>query len=211
MGQLLSMNAEPTTLAKPAEKISYDEFLKRYDGVFAEWVEGEIEMGMSVSQQHADDSGFLETLLRFFADARDLGKVYSAPFQMRLADQARGREPDVLFIAKANEHRLTPHYLNGPADIAIEILSPESIGRDRGDKFVEYEAAGVREYWLIDPERKQAEFYALDDDNRYKLMFGGREGRFESNVLDGFFLQVEWLWQQPMPKIPAVLRELGVL
>ncbi len=211
MNQVASLTAESAARAKPSQKISYKEFLERYDGVFAEWVEGEIEMGMSVSRQHADDSGFLETLLRFFADARDLGKVYSAPFQMRLADQERGREPDVLFISKSNEHRLTPQYLDGPADIAIEILSPESIGRDRGDKFVEYEAAGVREYWLIDPERKQAEFYALDDDNRYKLMFGGREGKFESSVLNGFFLQVEWLWQQPMPKVPVALKELGVL
>lgn len=211
MGQLLSLNAEPTALAKPAAKISYEEFLKLYDGKFAEWVEGDVEMGMSVSQQHADDSGFLETLLRFFADARDLGKVYSAPFQMRLADQERGREPDVMFISKENEHRLTPQYLDGPADIAIEILSPESVGRDRGEKFVEYEAAGVREYWLIDPERKQTEFYLLDDDNRFKLIFSGKEGIFRSQVLAGFSLRIEWLWQQPMPKVPAVLKEMGVL
>ncbi|MEJ7756097.1 MAG: Uma2 family endonuclease [Nocardioidaceae bacterium] len=53
-------------------------------------------------------------------------------------------------------------YLDGAADLAIEIISPESIGRDRGEKFVEYEAAGIREYWLIDPERRQAEFYRLE-------------------------------------------------
>lgn len=211
MGQVFALTAEPISLSKPVEKISYEEFLKLYDGKFAEWVAGEVEVGMSVSQQHADDSGFLESILRFYVDARDLGKVYSAPFQMRFADQQRGREPDLMFVAKLNVHRITPQYLDGPADIAIEILSSESVGRDRGVKFVEYETAGVREYWLIDPERQQAEFYVLGGDNRYRLIFGGNAGKFESTVLDGFYLQIEWLWQQPMPKVPVVLHELGVL
>lgn len=211
MGQIVSLPAESETRAKPSHKISYQEFLELYDGKFAEWVEGDVEMGMSVSQQHADESGFLESILRFYVEARDVGKVYSAPFQMFLAEFERGREPDLMFVSKEHLERITPQYVDGAADIAIEILSPESIGRDRGEKFVEYEAAGIREYWLIDPERKQAEFYALDHDNRYKLMFGGTKGRFESSVLDEFHLQVEWLWQQPMPKISAVLKELGVL
>ena len=182
MEPVIPVKANVEARPKPAVKISYQEFLERYDGVFAEWVGGEIEMGMSVSQQHADDSGFLESVLRFYADARDLGRVYSAPFQMRLADQDRGREPDLMFVSKENEHRLTSQYLDGPADIAVEILSPESVRRDRGDKFVEYEAAGVREYWIIDPERKQAEFYLLDDDNHYQPIFNGKQGIFRSHV-----------------------------
>jgi Uma2 family endonuclease len=54
------------------------------------------------------------------------------------------------------------------------------VGRDRGDKFVEYEAAGVREYWLIDPDRKQAEFYQLAETGRYQLAALDGEGRFYS-------------------------------
>ena len=58
----------------------------------------------------------------------------------------------------ATEHldRLTDSHLSGPADLVVEIVSPDSLGRDRGDKFAEYEAASIPEYWLIDPVRQQA-------------------------------------------------------
>jgi hypothetical protein len=49
-----------------------------------------------------------------------------------------GREPDVLFLASAHVGRLTETYLNGPADVMVEIVSPDSVGRDRGDEFYEY-------------------------------------------------------------------------
>ena len=50
-------------------------------------------------------------------------------------------------------------YLDGPADVVVEIISPESRLRDRGEKFAEYEMGGVREYWLIDSERHEADWY----------------------------------------------------
>lgn len=211
MGQAITLTRGTPARPNEADKISYEEFLKLYEGQYAEWVGGRVQMGMSVSEQHADDSGFLESVLRFYVDARDLGKVYSAPFQMRLANQERGREPDIMFVATSNLGRLTPQYLDGPSDLAVEILSPESVGRDRGEKFVEYEAAGVREYWLIDPERKQAEFYILDENEQYQLVLSGKNGIFRSRVVEGFYLRIEWLWQEPLPKVPDILRELGVL
>ncbi len=84
------------------------------------------------------------------------------------------------------------------------------MGRDRGDKFIEYEAAGVREYWLIDPDREQAEFYQLTEAGRYHLM-PITEGRFNSKVLPYFWLQVDWLWQKDLPKVLNVARQLELL
>jgi Uma2 family endonuclease len=101
--------------------------------------------------------------------------------------------------------------LSEAADLVIEIVSPESVGRDRGEKFVEYEAAGVREYWLIDPDRQQAEFYRLTDAGRYQLVFPGDEGIFHSEVLTNFWLKIEWLWQEPLPKVLAIAKELGLV
>jgi Uma2 family endonuclease len=95
--------------------------------------------------------------------------------------------------------------------LVIEIVSPESVGRDRGEKFVEYEAGGVREYWLIDPDRQQAEFYQLDETGRYHLAAIDKDGRFHSTVLPNFWLQVDWLWQEPLPKVLEVAGKLGLL
>ncbi len=117
-----------------------------------------------------------------------------------------GREPDVHFVATSHLDRLHETYLDGPADLVVEIVSPESAGRDRGDKFYEYRAAGIPEYWLIDPQLEQAEFYQLDAQGRYQLVPPDvQQGIYHSRVLPGFWLQVEWLWEDPLPDAVATL------
>ena len=51
---------------------------------------------------------------------------------MKLEEQRREREPDILFVGKERKHLFKKTYLDGAADLAVEIISPESIGRDRG-------------------------------------------------------------------------------
>jgi len=145
--------------------------------------------------------------MRPFVEARDLGIMLAAPFQMKL--ERSGREPDLLFIASGHLDRLRATYLEGPADLVVEIVSPENVGRDRGEKFYEYERAGVKEFWLIDPLRQWAEFYNLDEQGYYRPTFTGNNGVFHSQVMPGFWLRVEWLWQPP--RVVDVLRQLGVI
>jgi Uma2 family endonuclease len=197
--------------ATPA-KMTYEEFLAQADeDVPAEWVDGEIILISPASQRHQVVGDFLTALLRHFVEARQLGLVLSAPFQMKLETRSSGREPDVLFVAGSHLNRLKEMYLDGPADLAVEIISTDSRARDRGDKFYEYEQGGVREYWLIDPIRKQAEFYLLGDDNLYHAATAGDDGKFHSAVLKGLYLKVDWLWQEPLPPLLAVLKEWGIV
>nr|MBA3440395.1 Uma2 family endonuclease [Pyrinomonadaceae bacterium] len=79
-----------------------------------------------------------------------------------------------------------------------------------GDKFVEYERAGVKEYWLLDYERESAEFYELGSDGRYRTAQLDADGVYESKVVPGFRLRVAWLWQSPPPSLEA-LRELKLI
>jgi Uma2 family endonuclease len=175
--------------------------------VRAEWVEGKVQLMSPASSRHQDIAMFLATLLNLFVTFRNLGKVRAAPYQMRLQHPPRGREPDILFISQANLGKSTKQYLDGPADLVVEIISPESTGRDRGDKFYEYEMAGVLEYWLIDPQRERAEFYQLDEQGHYELVLGGRTGQYHSRVLEGLPLEVDWLWQEPLPPVWAKISQ----
>ncbi len=185
--------------------LTYPEFLSWADeDTLAEWVNGEIVMTSPASNQHQDIADFLTTVLRAYVQSRNLGIVRSAPFQMKLRN---GREPDLLFVKQEHLERLKPTYLDGPADLVIEIVSPESIGRDRGEKFYEYAQGGVPEYWLIDPQRQQAEFYELQADY-YTLRASGREGRYDAFTVPGFWLRIEWLWQEPLPSPVRVLAEI---
>jgi Uma2 family endonuclease len=193
------------------EKISYEEFLQKYTDVHAEWIDGEATVFMTASDKHQDLVRWLISILSLFIESYDLGWLRPAPFNMKIPHLDRGRESDILFVTKDRLHIIQPSHLSEAADLVIEIVSPESIGRDRGEKFVEYEAAGIPEYWLIDPDREQAEFYYLTETGRYRLAPLDEEGRFHSKVLASFWLQVDWLWQKPLPKVLDVARELGLL
>jgi Uma2 family endonuclease len=196
----------------PPGPVTFEEFLAWCDeDTHAEWVEGEIVLMSPASDQHQNLIEFLITTMRLFNESQHAGWVRIAPFIMRTPVHPSGREPDILFVATERMHLVQPTFLDGPADLIVEIVSPESIGRDRGEKFVEYEAAGVREYWLIDPLRKQAEFYQLDDQGLYRAAALDADGIYHSNMLKGFWLRVAWLWQSPLPPVLSVLKELGVL
>lgn len=187
----------------PQARMTYQEFLAWADeDMLAEWVDGRVVMASPASRRHQELVGFLTSILRSFVDSRRLGVVLSAPFQMKLE---QGREPDLLFLAQEHVDRLQETYLDGPADLAIEIVSRESVARDRGDKFYEYEAGGVPEYWLIDSERQWAEFYRREG-GHYRPAFSDEQGVYRSTVVHDFWLRVEWLWQDPLPH---PLRALG--
>lgn len=190
-------------------KMSYEEFLAWADeDTLAEWVNGEVAMMPPASKRHQDIVDFLTSVMRAFVEQRELGRVLSAPFQMKLE---HGREPDLLFVAREHLGRLKETYLDGPADLVVEIVSPESVGRDRGDKFYEYARGGVPEYWLIDPQARWAEFSRLGKAGRYEIVFSGNEGVYRSAALAGFWLRVEWLWQEPLPRVLDVWKELNVV
>lgn len=201
-----------SNLEVPTKKMTYEEFLAWCDeDTWAEWVDGEVIVLSPASRRHEDIRDFLVVVLRAFTEARGLGKVISAPFQMKTRPELPGREPDILFVAKENLERLKETHLDGPADLVVEIASPESRLRDRGEKFAEYEIGGVREYWIIDPDEKRAGFYVLAPDGRYERKKPDGNGLYHSHVLPGLRLKVDWLWQEPLPPVLEMLRELGLI
>jgi Uma2 family endonuclease len=185
-------------------RMNYAQFLE-WDGrnPHVEWVDGEVVDMAPISDGHNDLSGLLLALLRTFVESSNLGVIRYEPFQMKTGPKLPGRSPDIMFVARKNVLRLKKTHLEGPADLVIEIISEGSRGVDRGEKYFEYEKGGVREYWLIDPIRKQAEFYLLGRDGLYHL--GPVEDDiFRSVVLKGLWLKVGWLWRKPLPSVLAV-------
>src|SRR2546421_565411 len=186
----------PVTPAPPA-RMTYEEFLEWDDeDTRAEWVDGEVILMSPASKRHQSLMRFLMVLLSHFVEAKGIGEVLTAPFQMKLSTRPSGREPDLIFVANEHLGRFKETYLDGPADLAIEIVSPESQSRDRGEKFYEYEQAGIPEYWMLDQTRRQAEFYELENDGTYKRIDIDEDGIFRSKVIDGLWLKVDWLWQE---------------
>jgi Uma2 family endonuclease len=192
--------------------VTFEEFLAWADeDTWAEWVDGEVVLLTPASTRHQIVSRFLSDLLGNFALLRGLGVVLPPPYLVKLPPPVnRGREPDLVFVAADRSDLLKPTYCDGAPNLVVEVTSPESFARDRGEKFVEYEAAGVKEYWLVDPDRRQAEFYVLGEDGRYHPV-PAQAGVYRSRVLPGLALKLEWLWQDPPPAGVAALREMGVI
>lgn len=188
--------------------MSYQDFLN-WDGPtpHVEWEDGQVVPISPVSEEHQTAGLFLIRILSAYVESRDLGRILYEPFQMKTGPDLPGRAPDIQFIAKQNLSRIKRLYVEGPADLVVEVISPGSRATDRGDKFYEYEQGGVGEYWLIDPQRNQAEFYQLGKDGIYRPAIIGTDGIYHSNVLAGLWLKDEWLWQRPLPPLLGVLRE----
>ena len=189
----MAMTAIQTTSAR----LSFEDFLERSDeDCLAEWVDGKVQYRMPASLAHQLLCKFLLLIIELFVQERNIGTVLAAPFLMKLAARPAGREPDLLYLAEANRDRLSSTYLDGPADLVVEIVSPESRERDRGEKFEEYAASGITEYWIIDPELRIAEFFVLRE-TVYRPARIDSNGRFWSVALPGFWIQLSWLWDQP--------------
>jgi Uma2 family endonuclease len=189
-------------------RMTYDEFLAWVDeDAQAEWIDGCVLMASPASIRHQLLADFLVKVLGTYVEVWRLGVVVSAPFQMKLEN---GREPDLLFVAEEHHDRLRATFLAGPADLVIEIVSPESRTRDRVDKFYEYERGGIAEYWLIDPDTRRAEFFRVAASGRYEPALLDSDGIYRAAAVPGFWLRVAWLWQEPLPPLLDVLRELGL-
>lgn len=134
-----------------------------------------------------------------------------APFEMRLAPVRSSRDPDIAFVARDHLDRITARRLEGPADLVVEVISPDSVRRDRRDKFHEYAKAGVLEYWMIDARARQRDIHAsrLTGDGVYERMQPDADGRMHSVALSGFWLDPVWLDQHPLPDPDELLMEFA--
>ncbi len=187
-----------------------DEFVAWCDeDVRAEYVDGEVIVHSPASTRHSRLTWFLGRLLHLFVEHHELGEVLGPELQVRLRPNLR-RVPDLLFVSTDRLSMVRETYVDGPPDLAVEIVSPDSVARDWREKFLEYQAAGVREYWVVDPDHRRAEFYALDDEGAYQLL-PVEEGVVRSGAVPGFWLRPDWLWKDPLPGVLDLARELEIL
>jgi Uma2 family endonuclease len=195
----------------PVRKLTFEEFLDWCDeDTRAEWVNGRVIILSPDHGPHGNIALFLASLLRIYAEEKKLGRVCMDKILMRLHATMSARMPDVMFISNARSEQLRHAYMDGAADLAVEIISPDSVDRDRSDKFLEYQIAGGREYWIIDPVNESAEFFELGSDRRYYPV-PLCDGAFRSTVVPGFWLKPGWLWEDPLPNALDVLKQLALI
>ena len=202
---------DQTVIPKSA-RISYAEFLSRDDeGNCAEWVDRHVIRLPPATNTHSDITLFIAALLRCALDSRQSGVVVMAPFNMKTGPDLPGRSPDVLVVTSEHLSRIREDHLEGPADVVFEIVSESSRTVDRVDKFREYQTGGVREYWIIDPERQTVQLFELGPDSTFHDVACRDDGAYHSEVLPGIWIDPRWLWSKPLPPMTDVLRLWGLM
>jgi hypothetical protein len=149
-------------------------------------------------------------LLNSFIGFFGFGKLLIAPLEVKLWPGGPSREPDIVFIKRENLSKITEQKVEGAPDLVVEIISPGSVSTDRVTKFGEYERAGVREYWIIDPRphQQQADFFILGEDGLYHDRPVDEVGIYHAVIIPDFWLNLAWLWQEPLPNPQLALAEL---
>ena len=189
-------------------QVSFSEFLEivREDQK-ADLLHGVIYMASPENIGHNHLLAWLSTILTQFLEERGLGRLTIERVAYRLSEKS-APEPDLAIVLNSRLGIMKSGYVDGAPDVAIEIISPDSVDRDYEVKRKRYEAAGVQEYWIIDPLDESATFLQLGEAGYSEAPL--KDHVFESRTLPGFHLDIRWLWQRPLPRTrPIVGRLLG--
>lgn len=170
-----------------------------------ELINGDLIIHSPASEEHEDIFSYLNALFRLYLEKTKEGKVYGSRFVMRLSKKW-SPEPDLLIILSKNYANIKDTYYDGPADLVLEILSPSTREIDINKKLPKYLEAGVKEVWMIDPEKKNLTIHHKNEKKNYTNHKSDEV--VGSSILSDFKLRIKWLWEREKYPVIDVLNEV---
>ena len=174
---------------KREEIYTIDDIYSLPEGERAELIDGQIYFMAPPTTNHQRILNFLNTEINLFI-RKNNGEceVFPAPFAVFLNDNEKNYvEPDISVICDKN--KITDKGCQGAPDWVIEIVSPSTKQMDYYKKLFKYRTAGVREYWVVDPDRKLVTVYNFERDTMEEYPFGEE---VPAGIYEGFSIKV-WL------------------
>lgn len=174
-------------------KLTYQDYvLLPDDGKRYEILDGDLYVTPSPTARHQEVSFNLALALGQYVRAQGIGKIFTAPLDVVLADDSIA-QPDILFIAK-ERLGIVQDVVHGAPDLLIEILSPGTRERDRTLKRHLYARHGVRELWLVDPDDRTVAIFRLDPSSETPPRIFTAQDTISSDVLPSLHLPLESIW-----------------
>ena len=149
----------------PREKnYTVDDIYKLPDGERAEIIDGQIYFMAPPSRIHQKILMYISAVISNYITQKDGScEVYPAPFAFFLnKEDTNYVEPDISVIC--DKTKLDDRGCNGAPDFIIEVVSPGNPEHDYITKLGKYKAAGVREYWIVDPRNNAVTVYFFESD-----------------------------------------------
>ena len=160
------------------------------EGQFCDYLEGRVYMPSRVSARHQEQVGFLHTLFDGFRQHFTGWKLLLGPAVLRL-DAEHKPEPDIFLVPEREVGA------GAPAALVIEILSNSTRSHDFGRKLQAYQDAEISEIWLLDERDGQLIVERLIDGIYQRQQYS--TGIVSSSAVHGFWLDLDWLWSNPLP------------
>lgn len=149
----------------PREQVyTTDDIYALPDGERAELIDGQIYMMGTPSRIHQKLVGQLSRIIGNYIESNHGScEIYPAPFAVFIKkDDKNYVEPDISVIC--DKSKLSDRGCEGAPDFIIEIVLPSSRRMDYYKKYTLYAESGVREYWIVDPEKQRTMIYRYEDD-----------------------------------------------
>jgi len=179
-------------MATTTKRLTVDdlEFIpEEREGDRHELIDGELIVTSLPVMIHQTISSNIAFALARFVRNQKIGRVHTALTGVRLADDTLV-VPDVCFVTRDRLEIIGERTIDGPPDLIVEILSPDTRQRDVTGKRSLYARFGVREYWIVDPDAKTVLVLALNED-RYEEVPPVEYGTIVSRVLPGLQLGLD--------------------
>ncbi len=172
-----------------------------------EFVRGEVVMHSPATAEHQDLVRFLLRLLDGYCEARGWGKVLTGPAAVQLAPDVV-REPDLFVLPPEEVPKARGTPLRARPALVIEVISPSTRTIDLVEKAQDYAAARIPEYWAVDLERRELAVHRQGSEAGGYRVERVASGQVESSAVPGFWLEADWLWQEPLPSVNPCLQAL---
>jgi len=195
------------SVAVKFERCMFDEFcalVKEHEK--ADLIDGVIYIASPENTDANEIGGWLYRVIQIYAEMKQLGRTFFSRVACKL-DDANAPEPDIAFVAQKHVNRIKRGRIHGAPDLAVEVVSPDSIERDYGKKRAQYERFGIPEYWIVDEIERKVTLLRLGPKGKYREV-RPKQGKLFSEVLPGFWLRPEWLWEETRPTTMQALREI---
>lgn len=177
------------TPTKPELKFTYEDYLLLPEDKQYELIDGDLYFIPAPRPYHQIVAGQIGVALHLFVDERGLGKVIHAPCDVYFS-RYDVVQPDILFITSERLGIIKETNIQGPPDLAIEIISPSNPRKDRELKRTLYARYGVREYWIVDPDARSMEVFTRQEGDLKLHQTFVADDWLTSPLLEGFRLSL---------------------
>lgn len=181
------------TVITEKQKHTYDDYLQTNEGGGYELISGLLVEEPAPGIFHQRSSRKIGIALDKYITENNRGELFFAPCDVYF-DYQNVLQPDIIFISNEQKEIITKQHIKGAPDLVVEIVSVDGFFRDTVEKKKLYEIFGVKEYWIVLPEKKIIEVYVLED-NTYKInRTYQKDDTLESMVLKGFKLELKYIF-----------------